>query len=459
MSYERLYLGSARNSLKIYLLVFMSVLFTTRPSCGQWAATYGGSDHERAYSIHETSDGGYVVAGYTESFSTIERYGNKDRDIWVLKLRTNGMVEWQKTYGGDNADEAHCVQQTGDGGYIVTGWTLSFDNGDFCWVLKLRADGTVEWQKVYGGGGGEWADFVQQTIDGGYIVAGKTSSLGAGSWDFWILKLRPDGTVEWERTYGGEDWDEASSIQQTSDGGYIVAGNTSSFVPRGEDSPDIWVLKLRADGTAEWQKTYGGDSFDSAEAIRQTSDGGYVVAGYTGSFGDKSYDLWILKLRPDGTIEWQKTYGGKGFNGAYSTQQTIDGGYIVAGDTVSSGAGEVDFWVLKLRVDGSVEWQRTYGGAGGEDAHSTQQTVDGGYVVAGCTFSFGAGKGDFWVLKLRPDGSIGPSCDFVMDTSVSGKDSGASARNTRSPRISNANPKDSSATVRDTNAPANFLCP
>ncbi len=452
--------------MRLYLLtIYYLILSSATPplfAADGWATTYGGANHERAYSIRQTIDEGYMVAGYTESFSTVEIHGQRDRDIWVLKLRSNGTIEWQKTYGGDNADEAHSIHQTSDGGYIVAGWTLSFDNEDFLWVLKLRADGTVQWQKVYGGGGGEWAEFVQQTIDGGYIVAGKTSSFGAGSWDFWTLKLEPDGTVEWERTYGGEGWDEAHSIQQTSDGGYIVAGNTTSFVPGGEESPDIWVLKLRADGTVEWQKSYGGDNFDSAEAVQQTGDGGYVVAGYTGSFGDKNYDLWILKLRPDGAIEWQKTYGGKGFDGAYSIQQTNDGGYIVAGDTISfipGGEASPDIWVLKLRPDGTVEWQKSYGGSNEEDAHSICKTKEGEYIVAGCTFSFGAGNGDFWVLKLRPDGSIDPSCNFVRDTSICGKDSSAIARNTRTARESNANPRNSSAKVQDTNASVNLLCP
>ncbi|OHB90345.1 MAG: hypothetical protein A3D89_04325 [Planctomycetes bacterium RIFCSPHIGHO2_02_FULL_52_58] len=424
-----------------------------------WVATYGGANHERAHSIRQTADGGYVVAGYTESFSTIERHGQKDRDIWVLKLRADGAVEWQKTYGGDNADEAHSIQQTSDGGYIVAGWTLSFDKRGVCWVLKLNSVGNVEWQKLYGGDGGERADSIQQTSDGGYVVAGKTRSFGAGKVDFWVLKLRPDGTVDWEKTYGGEDWDDARSIQQTRDGGYVVAGSTSSFVTRGEETPDMWVLKLRSDGVIEWQKTYGGDNWDSVNSIQQTLDGGYIIAGETRSFGNENGDFWVLKLRTDGTVEWQKTYGGDRGDRAYSVQQATDGGYIVGGDTGSFGAGGGDFWVLKLRPDGSVEWQRTYGGTGGEDVHSVQQTRDGGYVVAGCTFSFGAGKGDFWVLKLRADGSIDPSCDLVRDTNISDRDSTAQARNTRTARESNANPKDSSATVRDTNGLANFLCP
>src|SRR3990170_885419 len=211
-----------------------------------WVATYGGANHERAHSIRQTADGGYVVAGYTESFSTIERHGQKDRDIWVLKLRADGAVEWQKTYGGDNADEAHSIQQTSDGGYVV---------------------------------------------------AGRTRSFGAGKVDFWVLKLRPDGTVDWEKTYGGEDWDDARSIQQTRDGGYVVAGSTSSFVTRGEETPDMWVLKLRSDGVIEWQKTYGGDNWDSVNSIQQTLDGGYIIAGETRSFGNENGDFWVLKLR------------------------------------------------------------------------------------------------------------------------------------------------------------------
>lgn len=453
---------SGRHTFTLYpiictlsLSLLLDIIAPPSAVLGGWAATYGGTKFERPFSIQQTSDEGYIVTGWTDSFGT-------ERDIWVLKLKPDGTVEWQKTYGGDDSDEARSIQQTKDGGYIVAGATSSFvPRLDDLWVLKLKADGAIEWQKIYGGDDSDGASSIQQTSDGGYIVAGETSSFGAGETDFWVLKLRPDGSIEWERTYGGDRWDVLSSIRQTRDGGYIVAGYTGSFVPGGQETPDLWVLKLRPNGTVEWENIYGRDDWDSADSIQQTSDGGYIAAGETRSFGTADEDImdfWVLKLKPDGTIEWQKTYGGVHWDFARCIQQTNDGGYIVAGEIEFSGRGN-DAWVLKLRHDGTVEWQKTYGGDKSEGAHYIQQTRDGGYIVAGETESFGAGGVDFWILKLEPDGSIDPSCNFIKDTSISEKEGSASVRATRSLRDSNASPRNSSATVRDTNVSADMLYP
>jgi len=376
-----------------------------------WAKTYGGSSGDWAYSVQQTSDGGYIVAGHTESF------GAGGTDFWVLKLASNGSVDWQKTYGRTEDDFARSIQQTSDGGYIVAGDTGSFgaEVSDF-WVLKLASNGNVDWQKTYGGSDGDEVWSVQQTSDGGYIVAGQTWSFGAGSSDFWVLKLASNGNVDWQKTYGDSDGDAAYSVQQTSDGGYIVAGHTELF---GDGFSDFWVLKLASNGSVDWQKTYGGSDGDRAWSVQQTSDGGYIVAGFTDSFGAGSSDFWVLKLTSNGNVDWQKTYGGTEDDFARSIQQTSDGGYIVAGDTESFGAaGDNDFWVLKLASDGSVDWQKTYGGSGGDIAYPVQQTADGGYIVAGNTRSFGAGSSDFWVLRLDESGSI-PECPLGVDSDAS----------------------------------------
>lgn len=403
--------------------------------------------NDSAQSIQLTSDGGYIVAGKTDSF------GAGGIDLWVLKLRPEGAVEWQKTYGGTSHDWSQSIQPTSDEGYIVAGGTTSFGAGeDDLWVLKLRPDGTVEWQKTYGVADYNCAHSIQQTSDGGYIVAGETMSCN-GAIDFWVLKLRPDGTVEWQKTYGGVDYDRADSIQQTNDGGYIVAGGTTSF---GAGKDDLWVLKLGHDGTVEWQKSYGGANSEWGNFIQQTSDGGYIVAGETLSFGTEGVDFWVIKLKSDGTIEWENTFGGAGKDRAHSIKQTNDGGYIVAGETWA------DAWVLKLKLDGTVEWQKAYGGANYDMASSIQQTHEGGYIVSGYTASFYAGgeaTPDLWVLKLRPFGSINPSCNFMRDTRIFGKVSNAKVNNTyTNPKDTNINPRDSSATVFDTNISADILC-
>lgn len=365
---------------------------------------------------------------------------------------------WAATYGGGYNDSAASIQQTDDGGYIVAGRTDSFGAGHIdIWVLKLRPDSTVEWQKTYGGGDWDVADFIQQTADGGYIVAGKTKSFGAGRVDFLVLKLRQDGTVEWQKTYGGAGEEWTASVQQSDDGGYIVVGDTcASF---GAGHIDMWVLKLQPDGSVEWQKSYGGSDAGSGLSIWQTGDGGYIVAGHTDSFGAGGLDAWVLKLELDGIVEWQKTYGGKSNDVAHPIRQTSDGGYIVIGETESFGAGDVDLWVLRLRPDGTVEWQRAYGGELFDFGHSIQQTSDGGYVAAGYTGSFYARIPDLWVLKLGPDGSISPACDFIYDVNTSGADSDATILDSSaSVQDSNASPRDSEAVVQNTGVSANVLC-
>jgi len=274
-----------------------------------------------------------------------------------------------------------------------------------------------QWARVYGGDSYDIANSIQQTTDGGYIVAGYTSSFGAGNDDAWVLKLNSSGDVIWQKTYGGSGYDYAYSIQQTTDGGYIVAGKLYF----GSGANDFWVLKLNSRGDVDeilqsWQKTYGGSNYDSddyAYSIQQTTDGGYIVAGQTYSFGAGNGDAWVLKLNSSGDVIWQKTYGGSNYDSAYSIQQTTDGGYIVAG-IYSFWAGNDGTWVLKLNSSGDVIWQKTYGGSGYDYAYSIQQTTDGGYIVAGNTYSFGADDYDIWVLKLDSNGEIqDPDCTII----------------------------------------------
>ena len=255
---------------------------------------------------------------------------------------------FSKTYSGLDDNISYSIQQTTDGGYIVAGETYSFGAGfSDIWVLKLGSSGAMEWQKAYGGSDDDIVGAIQQTADGGYIVAGETYSFGAGNNDMLIFKINNDGTVAWQRTYGGAGSDAASSIQQTADGGYIVAGYTT-----GGSNADAWVLKLGSDGAVAWQKAYGGSGDEVASSVRQTADGGYIVAGFTRSFGSGNADAWVLKLGSDGTVAWQKAYGGLGDDVANSIQPTEDGGFVFAGHTSSFGDGSIDAWLLKLNSSG-----------------------------------------------------------------------------------------------------------
>ncbi len=351
----------------------------------EWEKNYGGIDSEWAESVQQTSDGGYVVAGYIWG-------GDSSRwDVYVLKLDPNGNVEWEKNYGGGGA---YSVQQTSDGGYIVAG--SSGDAGDV-YVLKLDPNGNVEWEKNYGGSHTEVAESVQQTSDGGYVVAGYTMT-DSGYYDVLVLKLDSNGNVEWSKTYGGSYVDGAHSVQQTSDGGYIIAGDTASF----GNGEQVYILKLDRNGNVAWEKTYGeSSSGESGQSIQQTSDGGYIVAG--GVEYDSGYtDVWILKLDSNGNIQWQKAYGGAGDDWAMAIQQTSDGGYIAAGYTMTDSGGR-DVYVLKLDPNGNVEWSKTYGGSNYDMGYSVHQTLDDGYIVAGETRSFSNGLSDVWILKLSSD--------------------------------------------------------
>jgi uncharacterized delta-60 repeat protein len=404
-----------------------------------WAKTYGGADWESAYSIRQTSDGGYIVGGRTDTGQF---------EAFILKLNADGAVAWEKRFdGGALFEWVVMLQQTSDGGYIAAGQKNAMGGNDDFVIMKLDANGIIGWEKSYGGTQLQNVHSIQQTSDGGYIVAGETNSSGAGLKDAWILKLNADGNVSdsintypgtWQKTYGGTGNDIVRTIRQTTDGGYIVAGNTGSF---GTGSQDFWVLKLNSEGAVTWEKSYGGIAnyyAASTASIQQTADGGYIVAGWS-HYSSTGNDFIVLKLNADGNVSdgintypgtWQKAYGGTGGENANSVQQTTDGGYIVSGSTMSFGAGSSDAWILKLNSDGSVAWQNAYGGTGGETAYSVQQTTDGGYVVAGFTQSFGAGSNDVWVFKVDGNGDLNGLCDLASSSGATSVDTFMSVNNT-----------------------------
>ena len=397
-----------------------------------WARTYGGTGGSNGFasfssdnSAQQTSDGGFIVAGTSDIFGPGPQCRPDPCDqAWVFRLDKSGNVEWQFAYGGKADSGACCVQETHDNGFIVAGQTSVFGAGlQNVWVLKLDHLGNVEWQNAYGGAKAESVSSVQDTPDGGFIVAGDATSFGAGATDAWLLKLDENGNVQWQKTYGGPGIDHALSVGLTSDGGFIVAGTTNSF---GAGFVDAWVFKVDESGNVQWQNTYGGTGEDFAASVQQTSDGGFIVAGTTSSFQGAPFgplNGWIFKLSTTGSLEWSKTYGGSSYNPLYSVEETSDGGFVAAGVT-NLGSVNGDARVLKLDETGNVEWQHTYGGASIDVANSVRETRDDGFVVAGATESFAAGQSDAWVLKLDEQGNIG-ACGIigspqatVMDTSA-----------------------------------------
>jgi len=369
-----------------------------------FAKTYGGAYLDVAYPVQQTSDGGYIVAGFTGSF------GAGSADIFLIKTDANGNIQWAKTYGGTYDDVAYSVQQTSDGGYIVAGETRSFGAGyRDIFLIKTDASGNLQWAKTYGGTSDDLAYSVQQTSDGGYIVAGYTRSFGAGGRDAFLVKTDANGNIQWAKTYGGTSDEGAYSVQQTSDGGYIVAGYTESF---GAGYADAFLIKTDANGNVIWAKTYGGTGYDKASSVQQTSDGGYIVAGYTESFSAGYIDVFLVKTDANGNIMWAKTYGVTDIDGAFSVQQTSDGGYIVAGITHSFDVDSADIFLIKTDANGNVQWAKTYGGTDDDWAYSVQQTSDGGYIVAGWTGSWP--YYDIFLIKTDANGNIG-SCSIVRN--------------------------------------------
>ena len=324
--------------------------------------------------------------------------------VVIIALQNNafGQVSFSKTYGGRNNDGASFVQQTSDGGFIIAGGTRSFGAGgaDFL-LIKTDASGNVQWAKTYGGTYSEGDPFVQQTSDSGFTVTSGTYSFGAGDMDILLIRTDAGGNLKWAKVYGGTNKDLAYSIQQTNDGGFIIAGGTWSF---GAGDGDFLLIKTDASGNIQWAKTYGGSREDFASSVQKTSDGGFIVTGRSWSFGAGSGDFLLIKTDASGNVQWAKTYGGSNQDFAYSVQQTSDGGFIVAGVTWSFGG--IDILIIKTNLNGSVQWAKTYGGASGDYAYSVQQTSDGGFIVAGETGSFGAGWSDFLIIKTDANGNV-----------------------------------------------------
>jgi Leucine-rich repeat (LRR) protein len=379
--------------VSLFALFPCGMLFAQAPDT-LWTRTYGGIDDEYGWSVQQTSDGGYIITGGTKSF------GAGGEDVYLIKTDANGDTLWTRAYGGTDSDAGTSVQQTSDGGYIIAGTTKSFGAGsDDIYLIKTDANGDTLWTRTYGGADRDVGYSAQQTPDGGYIIAGSTKSLGVGEGDVYLIKTDANGDTLWTRAYGGTDSDAGTSVQQTSDGGYIIAGTTKSF---GAGERDVYLIKTTANGDTLWTRTYGGLSHDYGHSVQQTSDGSYIVAGQTYSFGAGEWDVYLVKTDTNGDTLWTKTYGGTDSDYGYSVQQTSDGSYIVAGWTGSFGAGETDVYLIKTNANGDTLWTKTYGGTDSDYGYSVQQTSDGGYIIVGYTGLFGAGGADLYLIKTKP---------------------------------------------------------
>ncbi len=349
----------------------------------EWKKCLGGSGYEQTYSIQQTFDGGYIVAIISSSNDGDVTNNHGYYDIWVVKLDSIGTIQWEKCLGGSDSEDVYSIQQTSDGGYVISGGTAS-NNADVsgnhgaydAWVVKLDSIGAIQWQKCIGGSGNELAYSIQQTFDGGYVLTGYTISNDgdlfgvSGFGILWVAKLNDLGAIQWQRRLGGSISEYGYSIHQTYDAGYIVAGVTSSNegdVTGNHGSDDAWVVKLDSSGAIQWQRCLGGSNNEQAYSIQQTLDSGFIVAGFTtsndgdvsGNFGD--IDAWVVKLNEVGVVQGQKCLGGSAGETAYSIQQLSDGSFIVGGYTSSvdgdviGNHGATDSWIVKLNYNVGIE--------------------------------------------------------------------------------------------------------
>ncbi len=358
-----------------FWVLFKTILYAQAPDT-LWTKTFGGNEDDRGFSVQQTTDGGYIITGYTESF------GAGGWDVWLLKTNANGDTLWTKTYGrsgGSDTDWGRSVQQTTDGGYVITGNTNSTGAGNTdVWLIKTDANGDTLWTKTFGTISDDGSASVQQTTDSGYIITGNIEFFDA----LWLIKTDANGDTLWTKTFGGNGLEWGESVQQTSDGGYIIAGTTWSF---GAGNTDVWLIKTDSNGDTLWTKTFGKAGLDYGYSVQQTSDEGYIVAG---SIGDAL--PWLIKTDANGDTLWTKILQQEeGF--AFSVQQTTDGGYIVP---VSTG------WLIKTDANGNILWTKSFGEDG---LASSIQTTDGGYIITGYTDPPGPDFPDVWLIKVAPE--------------------------------------------------------
>ena len=367
------------------------------PRGDSWVINYGTADSDTLRCAKLTDDNGFIVGG------------SINHDLCIIKFDDNQQISWRKILSGPVSEYAYSLDQTNDSGYIVAGYTLSYgDGGSDYLIIKLDSFGNVEWQKTYGGSDYEWASDALQTNDGGYIVTGHTKSFGTGDQDIWILRLDENGTVEWQKTYGTTQLEWSNAIRQTADGGYVSIGYTSSGYGYGR-----LVFKTNANGDILWQKTFKGAQGSGASII-ETSDGGLALVGSISNL-NRSYDLSIIKLDNAGNIVWQKVYGGTGQDEGYSIEQTTDEGFIISGSTGSFGAEQIDLWMLRLDMSGTIIWEKRFGGDSYDWGFGGMQSPDGGFILLGRTSSFGFGTNDMLIAKLDENGNI-TGCAYLEST-------------------------------------------
>ncbi|MCU7549073.1 BACON domain-containing protein [Chitinophagaceae bacterium LB-8] len=401
-----------------------------------WSKLFGGTSFEAISEMVKTADGGYIIAGSSGSNNGDVSGSYGGGDGWVMKLDANGNKQWSKLFGGTINDAFFAIFATSEGGYLMAGSTNSHDvdvNGNHgssdAWVLKMDANGNKQWSKLFGGTASDALTSIAATNDGGYVMSGYSYSNNDdvsgnnGGNDAWVIKLDANGNKQWSKLYGGTQNEGASTIIVTTDGGFVIAGSTSSnngdFSGNHGES-DTWVMKLDASGNKKWIKLFGGTLYDSNTSIIAAPDGGYLMAGSSNSNdGDVNgnhgsyYDAWLVKLDANGNKQWSKLFGGTQHDGASFITATADGGYVMTGFTysndgdISGNKGNSDALIIKVDANGNKQWGKLFGGTQ-DDVSYPIIAAAGSYVIAGESKSndgdFNGNHGDYdvWLMKLKP---------------------------------------------------------
>ena len=397
------------NTKLLPVLLFFTIFFrlgweatSFAQTSNTFMRTFQAAGMNGGLSLAETSDGGFIGTGQHESS------GAGSCDVYVYKVDACGNPEWFKTYGGPSEDGGKDIQQTSDGGYIVAGLSfLGAGNYDML-LLKLDASGNIEWSKVYGAGANDYGLGVRQTTDGGYILTGFLTGLGFGGEDVSLIKTDANGNLEWMKVYGGTGSDWGDYVEQTSDGGYKIVGYTTSF---GAGGFDTYVIKVNSVGDLQWAKTYGGPAGDGSSqwgiSGQTTSDGGFMICANSASYGAGSNDFLLIKTDSLGSLLWSKTYGGAADDQPRFAEETKDKGFILSGFTTSFGAGDLDAYLIKTDSSGNMQWSKAYGGAAYDKGSMVREISDGGYALSVVTASFGANYYDPLFMKTDSMGVVG----------------------------------------------------
>lgn len=351
--------------------------------------TYGGSRKDVAWKIIRTSDGGYAMAGYTES------YGNQGTSMYLLKVDDEGDREWAQTYSNSDLDQAFSLAQTSDGGFILMGLTSSDPNGDI-WVVRTNSRGTLQWSREYGDTQSDWA-FAGICDSQGHIVISGSVSTSEENSDIFFISLEEDGDVIGAHVYEMAGRQAAYDIVECSSG-YAILGRSYN---EDADNGDMLLLRLNSSGTLRWRRTYGGRRDEWGRALEVTDDGGFILAGYTSSYGTEG-DAWLVKVSRDGTKQWSRNIGGHDSDWAYDIVE-VSGGYVFAGRTASRGRGAQDGWLAMVSERGSLQWQQTFGGSRDDKFYSLVETSSG-YAMAG--YSESGGDADFYLVSTNDDGEV-----------------------------------------------------